>query len=219
MPALTGVPTHALVHDGYEIMSLLLALGLGKAFRHLHFREENPWCAPGIAVLRRLIEGVRGRHVLILGIAEIVDMEQSVPISHHGLVVVSPSVAVRLRGMLAIGSQYLNVVHTHHRAQASVVAIGVAQRRAGIVNFLRMEQALQDGFVCHEDGAVLVQIGHDDLIADILKRNKVLGEMCTEILEAIAVIVYQPAVLKDFVNPTLHLGRSRAFHHLASEGL
>ena len=53
--------------------------------------------------------------MLIFWIGEIMHIELSVPISHHGLMIVCPAVAIFLRGMLAIGTYYLNVMHAYHR--------------------------------------------------------------------------------------------------------
>ena len=94
--------------------------------------------------------------MLVLRVAEVVYIELSLPIGHHGLVVVRPSLSVGLRGMLAVSTQYLDVMHTDYRTEASVMPIRIAQRFSCIVNLLGIQQTIEDGLVCLENGAVLV---------------------------------------------------------------
>ena len=128
--------------------------------------------------------------MLVLGVTEVVHIELVVPVSHHWLVVIRPTLSVGLRGVLAIGTQNLDVMHADHRRETSVVTIGIAQRLARIVNFLGVQQPLQDSFVSLEDGAVLVQLGDNDLVADILEGYKVFRKVGTKVLQLIAVVVY-----------------------------
>ena len=55
---------------------------------------------------------MRGRNVLVLRVTEIVYVEPVVPVSHHWLVVIRPTIAITGRRMLAVGTQYLDVMHT-----------------------------------------------------------------------------------------------------------
>ena len=219
LSALADIPAHTLVHDGDEVVGLLLAPGLLESLRHLHLGEEYLWRAPLVAVARGLQHGVRGWDMLVAGVAEVMDVELVVPIGHHRLVVIGPALSVGLGGMLAVGAQYLDVVHTHHGRQSAVVAVGVAERRARIVNLLGVQQPLEDGFVGLKDGAVLVQTGHADLVADILESLEVLGEVGSEVLQLIAVVVDEPAAFLGLVNLARHLHRRGSFHHLSRERL
>ena len=149
--------------------------------------------------------------MLVLRVAEIMHIELIVPISHHRLVVVGPPVAVSLRGVLAIGAQNLDVMHSNDRRESSIVTIGIAQRLTRIVNLPGIQQTIQDGFVSLKDGAVLVQIRHIYLVGHVLKRLKVFRVMSTEVEEAIAVVVDQPTVV--------HLEGCRTFHHLTRKRL
>ena len=53
--------------------------------------------------------------MLVLGVAEVVYVKLLIPISHHGLVVIRPAVAVFGGWMLAVGTQYLDVMYADHR--------------------------------------------------------------------------------------------------------
>ena len=90
------------------------------------------------------------------------------------------------------------------------MAIRIAQRLTRIVYLLGIQQPLKDGFISLEDGAVLVQIGHIHLVGHILKRFKVLRIMCTEVEEAVTVVVDKPSVI--------YLDGCRTLHHLTCKG-
>ena len=77
--------------------------------------------------------------MLVLGVAEVVNIELSVPVSHHWLVVVGPPIAVAGVRMFAVGTKYLDVMYTNNRIEASVVTIGIAQRGSCIMNLLGVE--------------------------------------------------------------------------------
>ena len=162
---------------------------------------------------------MRGRNVFVLRVAEIVNIELPVPVSHHRLVVVGPTVAVAGVRMFAVGTKYLDVMYTNNRIKASVVTIGIAQRGSCIMNLLGVEQPFQDGLVSHKDSAMFVQIRYDDLVADVLERDEVLREMCAEVLQAIAVIVYQPSMFYGLVDFPRHFCCRGTFYHLACKGL
>ena len=102
-------------------------------------------------------------------------------------------------------------MHTNDGRQSSVVPIGIAQRCACIVNLLGIQQPLQNGLVGLEDGAVLVQLRYADLVADILEGHEILREVCTEVLQFVAVVINQPTIC--------YLHRSRTFHHFACKRL
>ena len=121
--------------------------------------------------------------------------------------------------MFTVGTQNLDIMYTHHWAEASVVPIRVAQRLARIVNLLGVQQSLQDGFISFEDSAVLVQVGDADLVADILKVYEIFGKVGSEVLQFVAVVVNQPAVLYSFSHLTRHLHRRRTLHHLPCKRL
>ena len=53
--------------------------------------------------------------MFILGVTEVMHIELIVPVSHHGLVVVGPTLSVSLRGVFVIGTQNLDVMHTNDR--------------------------------------------------------------------------------------------------------
>ena len=150
--------------------------------------------------------------MLVAGVAEEVQVELPVPVGHHGLVVVRPAVVACVGGVLAVGLHNLDVVHTHHRTEAAVVALGIAERGACVVNpVVGMQQVVDEALVGLEDGTVLVEYGHADLLGDVLELYEVLGEVGAEVLQLVAVVVDEPAAV--------HLGGRRTFHHLAREGL
>ena len=51
--------------------------------------------------------------MLIGRVAEVVYEELPVPIGHHGLMVIGPSVAVGIRWVLAVGPENLDVMNTN----------------------------------------------------------------------------------------------------------
>ena len=121
--------------------------------------------------------------------------------------------------MLAIGAQYLDVMHTHYRTQPSIVAVGIAQRLACIVNLLGIQQSLQNGLISLEDGAVLVQSRNGRLVADVLESHKILCEVGTEVFESITVIVNQPSIFYLLIYLAYNLRCRRPLHHLACKRL
>ena len=113
--------------------------------------------------------------------------------------------------MFTVGTQNLDVVYSHYRAESSIMAIGIAQRLAHIVHLLGVQQPLQDGLVSLEDGAVFVQVRDADLIADILEGHKILRKMSTEVLQLITIIVDEPTIF--------YLHRCGTLHHLTRKRL
>ena len=95
LTALGYVPTDALVHDSNEIMGGFIAIFLLETVRNLQLREQDAGRCPGVAVLRRLQHGARGRNMLVAGVTEIVQVEASLPVGHHWLMVVSPVVVAQ----------------------------------------------------------------------------------------------------------------------------
>ena len=152
--------------------------------------------------------------MFVARVAEVMHIELIIPIGHHGLMVICPPLSVSLCRVFAIGPHNLDVMHTDHWRQASVVTIGITQRLTRIVNLLGIQQTLQDGFVSLKDGAVLMQVGDNGLVADILEDHKIFRKVRSEVLQTIAVVVDEPAILYGFVHFTRYLYRCRAFHHL-----
>ena len=87
----------------------------------------------------------------------------------------------------------------------------IAQRLAGIMNaVVGMQQVVDNAFRSHEDGAVLVQHRHADLLGYVLEGDEVLSVVGAKVLQPIAVVVDKPA--------SVNLRSSGTFHHLAREG-
>ena len=149
--------------------------------------------------------------MLILGVTEVVYVKLIMPIRHHGLMVVGPTITIADRWMLAVGTKYLDIVYSNDRRQTPVVTIRIAQCLTCIVNLFGIQQTVENGFISLEDSAVLVQIGDDDLIRNILESHKVFGKMGAKILQTITVIVDEPTIL--------YLHRRWTFHHLACKWL
>ena len=131
--ALRHIPAHTLVHHGLQVVGLALNAFLLEALGHVVLRKQHHGVVPRVAVGRGLHQRVRRRHLLVDGVAEVVNVELAMPVGHHGLVVVGPAKTVRGIGMLAVGAHNLDVVHSHNGRQAAVVAIGVGERRARVV--------------------------------------------------------------------------------------
>ena len=192
-------------------MSLFWTIGLLETFGHLHLREKQLRIIPSIAVRGGLVHGVRRRNMLIFGVAKVVNVELVVPVGHHGLMVVGPTLTIGLRRMFAIGTKNLDIMHSNDRRETAIVSIGIAERLARIVNLPGIQQSVKNGFISLEDGAVLVQIWDADLIGDIFESHKVLGEMGTKILQTITVVVDKPTILYLHCRWTLHHLASKRF--------
>ena len=107
------IPAYTLVHDGNQLVGLVVTVGFHIPFRYLHLWEDDLWLRPRIAVGRGLQQGMRRGHVLIGRVAEVVYKERPVPIGHHRLMVVRPSVAVGIRWVFAVGPENLDVMNTN----------------------------------------------------------------------------------------------------------
>ena len=61
------------------------------------------------------------RYMFIRRISQILIIKLAVPIGQHRLMVICPSIAVRRIGMFPVGAYQLDIMHSYHRRQLSVV--------------------------------------------------------------------------------------------------
>ena len=224
--ALGYVPPHPLVHNGLEgflqvhigilVFGLRAIVGLGISLGHIVLGEEHLRGAPRIAVGGGLHHGARWRHMLLGGVAEVVEVELVVPVGHHGLVVVGPAVTVLARGVLAVGAHSLYVVYSHYGRQATVVARRVGHGGAGVVYAVLFQQGFHNALGGTEYGAVLMVLGYAHLVAHVGEVDEVAGIVRTEVEETVAVIIYKVAVAQLTSLGQLYGGG--AFHEVTSEG-
>ena len=66
---------------------------------------------------------------------------------------------------------------------------------------------------------MLMQVRDGNAVADILEGDKILGEMGAKVLQAVAVVVDEPAAFFGLARFACHLHRRRPFHHLARKRL
>ena len=73
------------------------------------------------------------------------------------------------------------------------MAIGVAERFPCIVDAVfGVQQSVDDAFRRFEDGSMLMQHRHFHLLRHILELDEVLGEVGSEVLQPIAVVIDKP---------------------------
>ena len=137
------------------------------------------------------------------GVGQVVHIEPSVPVGHHGLVVIGP-------GPLA--AQRLNVVHTDGGLQSAVVAFWSRNGRSRIVHavVVILFQVLHQLLVGHEYRAVLMPEGEAHAACLVLEGLEVLRAMGSVDFVAVRVVV-------DVV-PVAHLCRRGTFGKLLREG-
>ena len=94
--------------------------------------------------------------MLVLRVTEVVYVKLIMPIRHHGLMVVGPTIAIGLRWMFAIGTQNLDIMHSNDRRETTVVPIGIAECLACVMYFSCIQQPVENSFISLEDSAVNV---------------------------------------------------------------
>ena len=114
LSALGDIPADTLVHDGNEVMGFLRTVRFLETLWNLQLGKQYLWLRPVIAVLGGLEHGARWRYMLVAGVTEEVQIELVVPIGHHRLMVVRPTVVIRCGGVLAVGMHSLDVVDAHY---------------------------------------------------------------------------------------------------------
>ena len=109
------------MHDGCQVLGHAFVVGLGVTVRNFIKWKKYLRIRPCITIGRSLQKGLRWWNVFAHFAAQVLDIKFTVPIGHHGLVIVGPTVAVGYVGILAVGSHNLDIMHTHHRRKLSVV--------------------------------------------------------------------------------------------------
>ena len=153
---------------------------------------------------------------MLLGwIAQEVHVELAVPIRHHRLMIIGPAFAICLGRMFTVGTERLDIVDSYHWRQGSVMTRRICHRGSGIVNAVLFQQSLHDAFWSTEDGTVFVVLRHTHLLTHIGEMHEVLGEMGTEIEEAVTVVINEIAIAQRTVLRQFDSGWS--FHEIAGE--
>ena len=182
------VESHALVHDGLQVLRLNTGQGgLREPIGNGVFGKQFHRIAPRIPVVGSLQHGLSRWLMLMPGVGEVVHVELAVPVGHHGLVVVGPGAAA---------AHGLDIVHTHHGLQSAIVALGPGDGLAGVVHHVTVvfDESLYKFLGGHEHGAVLMANGEVHGTCAVLEMHEVLGAVCAIDAVAVGVVVDIPPV-------------------------
>src|SRR5579872_4056966 len=106
-PVRSHVETHALMHHG------------GVAGGQIVYREDDGGLAPITAIRRSQKQRASRRNMFAQRVAEIFQVELSVPVCEHWRVIIGPAERFWKIGMLAVGAKDLAVFHSDRRTQLS----------------------------------------------------------------------------------------------------
>ena len=114
-PRFGDIESYTLMHDSDQIFCFYTGTTLfGITVRHFIRRENNNRICPIISIFGSHQKSLGGRHMFIGNIGQILQIELSVPISQHRLMIIGPPIAIGGIRIFPVSPHHLYVMYTDY---------------------------------------------------------------------------------------------------------